>query len=49
MIASICRGTVLVFVVGAVMVGGAERSALEWLDTMNRGVRTLDYLSLIHI
>ena len=43
MIASICRNTVLVFVIGAVTVGGAERSAVEWLDTMNRGLRTLDY------
>ena len=43
MIASICRNTVLVFVIGAVTVGGAERSAVEWLDAMNRGLRTLDY------
>ncbi|MEE3184056.1 MAG: MucB/RseB C-terminal domain-containing protein [Pseudomonadota bacterium] len=43
MISSICRSVVLVLVISAVTVPGAERSALEWLDVMNRAFRTLDY------
>jgi len=37
------RSIALIFVLNALLVGGAERSALEWLDTMNRAFRTLDY------
>ena len=43
MIASICRSALLVLVISAATVRGAERSALEWLDVMNRAFRTLDY------
>ncbi|MFP6796506.1 MAG: MucB/RseB C-terminal domain-containing protein [Pseudomonadales bacterium] len=43
MIATKCRGAALVLTISAVLVGGAEKSALEWLDTMNRAFRTLDY------
>ncbi|GIT40107.1 MAG: hypothetical protein Ct9H300mP8_13030 [Gammaproteobacteria bacterium] len=39
----ICRNTALILVLSAVLAGAAERSALEWLDTMNRAFRTLDY------
>ena len=39
----ICRNTALILVLSAVLAGAAERTALEWLDTMDRAFRTLDY------